>query len=182
MSISGVKLFENGQILSANDLNQYLMRGVKVFADTSTRDAAYGGAGEPSLEEGEFAYTTNSNTLWYYDGSGWQSAAEVTQQLGLNAQTGTTYTVAVADAGRFVTLNNASPIALTVPLNSTAPFNVGTQVNLMQLGAGQVTVAGAGGVTVRSQGSKLKSNGQYSVMTLLKIGTDEWVLIGNTAA
>jgi hypothetical protein len=52
---------------------------------------------------------------------------------------------------------------------------------LVQLGAGQVTVGGAG-VTLRSNGSKLKLFGQYAAATLVKIGTDEWVLVGNTAA
>jgi hypothetical protein len=53
---------------------------------------------------------------------------------------------------------------------------------LVQTGAGQVTVAAGAGVTLRSQGSKFKLNGQYAAASLLKIATDEWVLIGNTAA
>jgi hypothetical protein len=101
--------------------------------------------------------------------------------LSLNAQTGTTYTLVLADAHKVVTLNNASPIALTVPTNASVAFEIGDQVNLLQLGAGQVTVGGAG-VTLRAQGSKVKLNGQYSVGTLVKIGTDEWVLVGNTVA
>ena len=105
----------------------------------------------------------------------------VGKTLTLNAQTGTTYTIVIGDNAKVVTLNNASAITLTVPTNSVAVFDVGSQVNLVQLGAGQVTVGGAG-VTLRSQGSKFKLNGQYSAATLLKIGTDEWVLVGNTAA
>ena len=101
--------------------------------------------------------------------------------LTLNAQTGTTYTLVLADAHKLVTLSNASAISLTVPTNASVAFDIGDQVNLLQLGAGQVTVGGAG-VTLRSQGSKLKLNGQYSTATLVKIGTDEWVLLGNTAA
>jgi hypothetical protein len=101
--------------------------------------------------------------------------------LTLNAQTGTTYTLVLSDAHKLVTLSNASAITLTVPTNASVAFDIGDQVNLLQLGAGQVTVGGAG-VTLRSQGSKLKLNGQYSTATLVKIGTDEWVLLGNTAA
>ena len=101
--------------------------------------------------------------------------------LTINAQTGTTYTLALSDAHDLVTLSNASAIALTVPTNASVSFVIGDQVNIVQLGAGQVTVGGAG-VTLRSQGSKLKLNGQYSAATLIKIGTDEWVLVGNTAA
>jgi hypothetical protein len=109
------------------------------------------------------------------------STDKVDKNLTLNAQTGTTYTLVLTDSAKVVTLNNASAIALTVPTNASVAFAIGSQVNLVQLGAGQVTVGGAS-VTLRSQGSKLKLNGQYSAATLLKIATDEWVLVGNTAA
>jgi hypothetical protein len=102
--------------------------------------------------------------------------------LTLNAQTGTTYTLALTDAHKLVTLSNASSITATVPPNSSVAFETGDQVNLLQLGAGQVTVAAGSGVTIRSEGSKLKLKGQYATATLVKIGTDEWVLLGNTAA
>jgi hypothetical protein len=102
--------------------------------------------------------------------------------LTLNAQTGTTYTLVLTDAHKFVTLSNASAITLTVPPNSSVAFETGDQVNLMQLGAGQVTIAAGSGVTIRSEGSKLKMKGQYAVATLLKIDTDTWVAIGNLSA
>ena len=101
--------------------------------------------------------------------------------MTLNAQTGTTYTLVLTDAHKLVTLSNASAITLTVPTNSSVAFEIGDQVNLLQLGAGQVTVSGAG-VTFRSEGSKLKLKGQYAMATLVKIDTDTWVLVGNTAA
>lgn len=99
-----------------------------------------------------------------------------------NAQTGTTYTLALTDVAKVVTLNNASAITLTVPLNSSVAFPVGTQILLYQAGAGNVTIAGAVGVTVRSDGSKLKLNAQYAVGGLLKLATDEWVAFGNLKA
>jgi hypothetical protein len=99
----------------------------------------------------------------------------------INTQTGTTYTLVLADAGKLITLDNASPITLTVPTNSTVAFATGTRIDLTQLGAGQVTIAGAG-VTFNSKGAKLKITGQYSAATLIKIGTDTWVLIGDLSA
>ena len=99
----------------------------------------------------------------------------------INTQTGTTYTLVLADAGKLITLNNASPITLTVPTNATVAFATGTRIDLAQLGAGQVTVAGAG-ITFYSKGSKLKITGQYSAATLIKIATDTWVLIGDLSA
>ena len=98
-----------------------------------------------------------------------------------NAQTGTTYTLALTDVAKVVSLTNAASITLTIPTNASVAFPTGTQILLYQGGAGQVTVGGAG-VTIRSQGTKLKMYGQYAVAGLLKVGTDEWVLFGNTAA
>ena len=98
-----------------------------------------------------------------------------------NAQTGTTYTLVLTDVAKVVSLTNAASITLTIPTNATVAFPTGTQILLYQGGAGQVTVGGAG-VTIRSQGTKLKLFGQYAVAGLLKVGTDEWVLFGNTAA
>ena len=99
----------------------------------------------------------------------------------LNAQTGTTYTLVLADAGKFVTLNNAAAIALTVPLESSVNYAIGTSIDLVQLGAGQVTVAGAGGVTVNAT-PVLKLRAQYSAATLVKTASNTWVLVGDIAA
>lgn len=102
--------------------------------------------------------------------------------IALNAQTGTTYTFVLTDDGKLVTCDNASAITVTVPLNASVAFGIGTQINIMQLGAGQVTISPTSGVTIRSSGSKLKTYGQYAVATLVKIATDTWVAVGNLAA
>jgi hypothetical protein len=78
-------------------------------------------------------------------------------------------------------MSNAAAITLTVPTNATTAFPTGTQIDLLQTGAGTVTVGGAG-VTLQSNGTKLKLNGQYAAATLIKRATDTWVLIGNTSA
>jgi hypothetical protein len=102
------------------------------------------------------------------------------QNLTLNAQTGTTYTLVLTDNGRLVTLSNAAAITVTVPLNSSVAFATGAVVNIQQIGAGQVTVAGASGVTVTGTGTKLRT--QYSAAALVKTGTDSWTLIGDLSA
>jgi len=108
--------------------------------------------------------------------------AMATAMVAINAQTGTTYTTVLADDGKLVTCDNASPIALTIPPNGTVAYGIGTQINIMQLGAGVVTITAGAGVTLRSAGTKLKTNGQYAVATCCKIATDTWVVIGNLAA
>jgi hypothetical protein len=102
------------------------------------------------------------------------------QNITLNAQTGTTYTLVLTDNGRLVTLSNASAITLTVPTNASVAFATGAIINLQQIGAGQVTVAGDTGVTVTGTGTKLRA--QYSAAALVKTGTDSWTLIGDLSA
>jgi hypothetical protein len=100
----------------------------------------------------------------------------------INAQTGTSYTLVLADRSKIVGLTNAAAITLTVPPNSTAAFPVGTTINLRQGGAGQVTVAAGAGVTINSRGAALKLAGQYAYGTLVKTGTDTWDLFGDITA
>jgi hypothetical protein len=106
--------------------------------------------------------------------------AGLNETIPLNTQTGTTYTIAATDAGDLVTLTNSSPITLTVPTNAAVPFAIGTQITIAQSGAGQVTVAGAVGVTVNAADGYLKLRTQWSAGTLIKTATNSWILIGDT--
>ena len=111
-----------------------------------------------------------------------EMTAVATAMIALNAQTGTTYTTVLGDDGKLVTLDNGSAITLTIPPNGTVAYGIGTQINIMQLGAGQVTIAPGAGVTIRSAGSKLKTSAQYAVATCVKIASDTWVAVGNLTA
>jgi hypothetical protein len=107
--------------------------------------------------------------------------------LAFNAQTGTTYTFVLADAdNKLVTASNASAQTYSIPTNATTAFPVGTQINLIQIGAGQVTVQAAtsGTTTVVSTGATAaapKCRAQYSALTLVKRDTDAWYVIGDIA-
>jgi hypothetical protein len=110
------------------------------------------------------------------------TAPQITQAI--NTQTGTSYTLVIADDTSLTTLANASAIAVTIPLNSSVPFPIGACVDLVQFGAGQVTVSGASGVTVVSTGATSatpKTRTQNSAITLRKLGTDSWIAIGDIA-
>jgi hypothetical protein len=98
-----------------------------------------------------------------------------------NRQTAS-YTLVLSDADKLVEMNVGSANNLTIPLNSSVAFPTGTQILLAQYGAGQTTIVATSGVTVRSNGGKLKLNVQYSGATLIKIGTDEWYLFGDIVA
>jgi hypothetical protein len=108
--------------------------------------------------------------------------AMATAMIALNAQTGTSYTAVLGDDGDLITFDNGSAITFTIPPNGTVAFGIGTQINIMQLGVGQVTVAPGAGVTLRSANSRLKTATQYAVITCCKIATDTWVVIGNLGA
>ena len=96
--------------------------------------------------------------------------------IGINAQTGTTYTPVLADAAKLVTLNNSGAITLTVP---AGVFSAGQIINIQQTGAGQVTVQGDGTSTVTGTGTKLRA--QYSAATIVCTGTNTFTLIGDIA-
>jgi hypothetical protein len=71
-AVTTVPVYTAGEVLTAADLN-ITNSGIPVFATTTTRDAAFGGAGEKALAEGQFAYIEATNTTQYYDGAAWQS-------------------------------------------------------------------------------------------------------------
>jgi hypothetical protein len=100
--------------------------------------------------------------------------------VGTNAQTGTTYTLVIGDRDKIVELSNAAAITLTVPTNASAAFPIGSTVTLLQTGAGQVTIGGAGVTINATPGLKLRT--QWSSATLLKRNTDTWVAFGDLAA
>jgi hypothetical protein len=106
--------------------------------------------------------------------------AKTNKLIVTNRQTAS-YTLVIGDADKLVEINNASANNLTIPLNSSVAFATGTQIILAQYGAGQTTIVATSGVTVRSNGAKLKLNAQYSGATLIKIDTDEWYLFGDIA-
>jgi hypothetical protein len=99
--------------------------------------------------------------------------------LSINAQTATTYTLVASDNGKFITASNASAITFTVPSNATTPFAIGSQINIQQIAAGQVTISPASGVTINGTGTKTRT--QWSAATLVKTATDIWSLMGDIA-
>jgi hypothetical protein len=92
----------------------------------------------------------------------------------VNAQTGTSYTLVLTDAGKQVTMNNASASTLTIPPNASVAFTVGVRIQVIQLGAGAVTLTAGAGVTVNSLSTSLIL-GQYQVATLIKQATNTWI-------
>lgn len=137
-----------------------------------------------------FAWTIPSDTDLVKDG------ADAIRTIGnavdasfasvtLRAVTTTSDTFVLADLrNKLVTYSNAAAIAVSIPLNSSVAFPIGTSINIAQTGAGQVTISGISGVTVRSTGATAttpKTRAQYSAITCVKIATDEWLCLGDIA-
>ncbi len=98
--------------------------------------------------------------------------------MSVTQQAGTTYGFVLADAGTYIQYTNGSSITATVPTNASQPFAIGTTINNEQNGAGVVTIAAAGGVTLHSNGALVSTNGQYAVASLVKVASDTWTLFG----
>jgi hypothetical protein len=107
--------------------------------------------------------------------------------LGINANTSTTYTFVLADNGKLVTSNNASAQTLSIPTNASVAYPVGTQINVAWItGAGQPTIQAvtSGTTTVLSTGGTStapKLRVVNSVASCIKIATDTWLVTGDVA-
>ncbi len=108
-----------------------------------------------------------------------QSTSDFAAQA-INAQTGTTYTLAATDVGALVTQSNGSAITTTVPQDSAVAFAIGAWCELYQLGAGQITVVAGSGATLNKTPTA-KARAQYSRLFVQKISANTWALSGDLA-
>ena len=263
MAGAGVRVFQAGEVLTATLVNTYLQDQVVArFASAAARDAAFGGSGEPTLEEGRVCYLDDTNVLQYYSGSAWipiNSEAVISQiqakgdlvvgtgsstisrvAVGANdtilvadsstasgvawkapsvaaansitsAQivTGTivnanvsasaaielskladatiddqasSYTLALTDKNKFIKMTSGSANTVTVPTNASVAFPVGSQIHIIQYGAGKTQILPVAGTPTiyGTPGQFLRA--QYSSATLLKCDTNIWMLMGDLSA
>jgi len=151
-------------------------------------DAALGGA-SGGMTAGEIEAIVNHDNLlgfvpaehvdWAQEDQGDIHATNIAI-ADIETEAGTSYTLVLADHGKTKRFTAGTTVTLTVPANATAAFAIGTCIEIIQSGAGQVQLAAAGGVTLDSaNGTNLRA--QHAIATLTKIATDEWVLAGDTA-
>jgi hypothetical protein len=100
----------------------------------------------------------------------------------VNTQTGTSYTLAIGDANGVVDTDNGSANTVTVPPTLSPDFPVGTQILVVQQGAGQTTIVAGSGVTLRAKGGLKLAGGSYAGATLIKRATNDWYVIGSLEA
>ena len=102
-------------------------------------------------------------------------------EIEFNTQSAT-YTLVLADQNKMIEINNASANQITIPLNSVVAFPIGTQILVVQLGAGQTSIGKSVGVNLYAEGNKLKLVGQYAMATIIKKSADLWYVAGNLEA
>jgi hypothetical protein len=110
-----------------------------------------------------------------------QSSASTTYEpinLQINTQS-ESYTLALADTTKIVQMNVATANNLTIPQNSSIEFPIGTNIDIIQIGAGQTTLVADTNVTINSKNNALKLTGQWSGVSIYKRDTNTWVAIGD---
>ena len=203
MAGAGYKLFNTGDVLTAAQVNTYLNeQTVMVFASSAARTSALSGV----LAEGMMSYLQDTNAVEVYNGSAWvavgstgditgittgtdsglsggvtSGTATLRLKLEFDAETGTTYTLVAGNLNQLVTLDNASPITLTVP---PSVFSAGDVINIAQIGAGQVTLAQGAGVTINSTGATAtapKLRARYSAASIICTASNTFLVVGDIA-
>jgi hypothetical protein len=106
--------------------------------------------------------------------------------LAFNADSGSSYTAVLTDNGKVVTMNNGSGNTFQLPTNASVAFSIGTQINILQIGAGQTTIQAvtSGTTSILSTGATAaapKIRARYGSATCIKAGTDLWYVIGDIA-
>ena len=124
--------------------------------------------------------TLSANGVQFADNT-IQTSAGVPSLTSFSEKTAS-YTLDTLDhQDNVVEMNSASAITFTIPDNATLPWPVGGSMDIFQTGEGQVTIANAAGVTLNSTpGKKLRT--QFSSCTIMKRGTDSWILYGDLTA
>jgi hypothetical protein len=105
--------------------------------------------------------------------------------LAFDAETAS-YTAVLANNGQVVTMDNGSANTFSIPTNASVAFPIGTQINVIQIGAGQTTIQAvtSGTTTIQSTGASAaapKLRVRYSAATCLKAGTDLWYVFGDVS-
>ena len=168
----GYKVFTAGEVLTAANVNGYLMQGVLVFDDATARTSAIG-----TPTEGMVAYLKDTNAVEKYTGAAWENVQAA--GAGFTSSTATAYTVADSDAGNILQFTAAA----TVTVGTATAFTAGQQVQILADGTA-LTIAGDGNVTLAGAGTagtavSFTVGNQYEAVAIVGVGSDAYRIIGN---
>ena len=111
----GFKTFTTGEVLTAADVNGYLMQGILVFASEAARNSAI-----TSPQEGQFAFTKDNNSLWYYTGSAWVASGATGDIEGVTAGVG------ISGGGTSCTVTITNDMATTITASGDIVVGTGS--------------------------------------------------------
>jgi hypothetical protein len=166
----GFKTFNSGDVLSAADVNGYLMQGVLVFASTAARDAAI-----TAPAEGQFAFTKDTNSLFYYDGAAWVASGATGDIEGVTAGTG----ISGGGTSGTVTITNSMATAIDAKgdlivgtgADTFSKLTAGTNTYVLTADSAEATglkwaaPASGGGFTSLASGSLSSTSTVVSITT-----------------
>ena len=176
MAGAGFKTFTAGAVLTATEVNTYLMQqATQVYASSAARSSAV-----PVPTEGMVTYLSDTNIVETYDGVNFNPIDSV-----INVRTAATasFNLGAGDAGDLLQVNatGSGTVTVTVLPDATYTFPIGCQINLLSVGTATVATAAGTGVTLNgTPGLVLRA--QYSSATLLKRAADTWGVIGDLKA
>jgi hypothetical protein len=153
--------------------------GVNNFQNPTARNSAI-----PSPTNGIVCFVrqeddgTVINQVQYYHNGEWRYAYDAFSFLTKTAD----YTIEKKDSGKTIMVTSSDDVVITVPANSTTPFIVGQKIEIVRNGIGNVSIAGALGVTINSKNLNKKIAAQFSGAVLTKVDTNTWLLIGDLTA
>lgn len=123
---------------------------------------------------------TSGGITWVYDSANttWNIISGYAfQRVVMNPQSAS-YTVVLNDEQKLIQMNSSSANTVTIPLNSSVPFSIGAQLNIVQINTGRTTIAAASGVTINATPGLILRD-KYSVATVMKTDTNTWLAIGD---
>lgn len=170
-------------VLAANDAFVYSVGGGISLAAEGSNSIKFG-TGSSTPERMRITSTGSvliGTTTDNSSGAKLQVSGSITYQNTFNRQSAS-YTLVLTDQNDIVEMNVAGANNLTVPPNSSVAFPIGTEIQVLQYGAGQTTIVAGAGVTLVSKSSHLKIANRWTGVTLVKVATNEWYVIGNLAA
>jgi hypothetical protein len=152
---------------------------VKAFDSTDYATAAQGTTADNALQDVVEDTTPQLGGTLDTQGNAITGNYATDARRALTSETTTARTLALGDAGDFITFENASASTCTIPTNASVAFPTGTEIDIVWLGAGEVTIEGDTGVTLNgvSAGSTAIT-AQYGGATIKKIATDTWLVFG----
>lgn len=165
------KVFSNGSVLNASDINDYLMnQSVMVFSSSATRASAL-----TAPVEGMLTWLQDSNRYQYYTGTAWQ---DLTDEPSGWSDKSANYSIVAADLGTTI---RSTGSAITITIDNVLTQQ-GDRIDFIQAGAGQITFAAGSGVTLSSADAKLKTAKQFAAASVVFGGSGVYYLIGNLSA